>query len=189
MRVAAPANTGTAPLERRLTVVAHGAEQSLSGSALLVQPAPVVRERNLVPWRVGLGIAAALLFVLAAFSRWLDDFTGQCTSGASDEQCLRYDVFLTELANRGTDNQDLGSLTGIVNVLASAGTGAILLAVLVLLGLRTGALAWFAGLVGIVVAIVFLALGATGAGVWLVLLAGILALVSGILATMTARRA
>jgi hypothetical protein len=154
-----------------------------------VPPPPVVRERNLVPWRIGLGLAAAGLFVLAAFLPWLDDFTGQCTTGASDESCLRYDVFLEELANRSTDNQDLGSFTSVVNVLASAGTGAIVLAVLVLLGLRTGALAWFAGLLGIAGAIVLLVLGASSAGVWMLLLAGILALVSGILATRTARRA
>jgi hypothetical protein len=193
MRVAAPPNTEMTRLERRLTVIAQGAEQSLSGSATFVQPAaaeppaPVLRERNLVPWRIGLGVGAVLLFVLAAFSPWLDDFTGQCTSGAADEQCMRYDVFLNELADRESVNQDLGSFTGIGNVLASAGTGAIILAVLTLLGLRTGALAWFAGLAGVAAALVFLVLGAAGAGVWLLLLAGILAIASGVLATKTAR--
>ena len=94
-----------------------------------------------------------------------------------------------QLANRpGFQNQDIEGVRGLVNVLASAGTGAIILAVLVLLGLRTGALAWFAGLVGVATAIVFLVLGATGAGVWLLLLAGILAIASGVLATKTARR-
>jgi hypothetical protein len=190
LRVRAPANTGATPVERRLTVIAQGAEQSLSGHALFVQRAREVRERNLVPWRIGLGLAAGLLFVLAAFSPWLDDFTGQCTAGGEDELCMRYDVFLRELADRpGFQNQEIEPITGVVNVLASAGTGAIVLAVLVLLGLRTGALAWFAGLVGVAAAVVFLALGATGAGVWLLLLAGLLAIGSGILATMTARRA
>jgi hypothetical protein len=188
MRVTAPANPGTAPLERRLTVIAQGAEQSLSGSATFVQRAREVRERNLVPWRIGLGVGAALLFVLAAFSPWLDDFTGQCTSGADDEQCMRYDVFLRELADRpGFQNQDVEPVTSLVNVLASAGTGAIVLAVLVLLGLRTGGLAWFAGLVGVATAIVFLVLGAGGAGVWLLLLAGALAIASGVLATRQPR--
>jgi hypothetical protein len=190
MRVSAPANTGTTPVERRLTVIAQGAEQSLSGSATFVQRAREVREINLVPWRIGLGVAAAVLFVIAAFSPWLDDFTGQCTSGGADEQCMRYDVFLRELADRpGFQNQDIEGVRGLVNVLASAGTGALLLAVLVLLGLRTGALAWFAGLVGVATAIVFLALGAAGVGVWLLLLAGVLAIASGVLATKTARRA
>ena len=187
MGVTAPAHGGSTDRERRITVIAQGAEQSLSGNAALVQPGAVPRTRNLVGWRIGLGLLAAALLVLAAFLPWLDSAAGQCTSGAVDEDCLRYDVFLTELANHTTVNRDLDSFTGIVNVLASAGTGAILLAVLVLLGLRTGALAWFAGLVAVVAAIVFLALGATGAGVWIMLLAGLLAVASGVLAAMTAR--
>jgi hypothetical protein len=187
MRVSAPAHGGSTERERRLTVIAQGAEQSLSGHATFVQPAAAVRTRSLVGWRIALGLLAAGLMVLAAFLPWLDTARGQCTSGAVDEDCLRYDVFLNQLADRTTLNQDVGSFTGIVNVLASAGTGAIVLAVLVLLGLRTGALAWFAGLAAVVAAIVFLALGASGAGVWLMLLAGLLAIASGVLATMTAR--
>jgi hypothetical protein len=189
MRVSAPANTGATDVERRLTVIAHGAEQSLSGTALLVQRAPVARRRNLVPWRVAFGLVSTALLVIAAFLPWLDTARGQCTSGAADEDCLRYDVFLTRLADRPTANHEVEGFTGLVNVVASAGTGAILLAVLVLLGLRTGALAWFAGLVAVAAAIVFAALGATGAGVWMMLLAGLLAIASGILATVTARRA
>jgi hypothetical protein len=186
MRVSAPAHSGAAERERRLTVYAAGAEQTLSGSAAFVQrPAQTTRHR--VTWRIVLGLLASALLVIAAFLPWLDTASGQCTSGAADEDCLRYDVFLTELADRTTLNQDVDPFTGIVNVLASAGTGAILLALLVLLGLRTGALAWFAGLMAVVGAIVFLALGADGAGVWLVLLAGFLAIASGILAAMTAR--
>jgi hypothetical protein len=142
-----------------------------------------------VPWRVGTGLTATALLVIAAFLPWLDTARGQCTSGATDEDCLRYDVFLTRLADRPTANHEVEGFTGLVNVLASAGTGAIVLAVLVLLGLRTGALAWFAGIVAVAAAIVFAALGATAAGVWMMLLAGLLAVASGILATVTARRA
>jgi hypothetical protein len=145
------------------------------------------RARAPLGWRIALGLLSAGLLVFAAFLPWLETARGQCTSGAVDEDCLRYDVFLNELANRTTLNQDVGSFTGIVNVLASAGTGAIVLAVLVLLGLRTGALAWFAGLAAVVAAIVFHALGASGAGVSLLLLAGLLATASGVLATITAR--
>jgi hypothetical protein len=182
MRVSAPSHGGASERERRLTVHAAGAEQSLSGTAVFVQR-PAVTRRDLVTWRIVLGLLATALLVVAAFLPWYEDFRGQCTSGATDERCLRYDVFLNELANRTTFNQDYGSFTSVVNVVASAGTVAILLAVLMLLGLRTGALAWFAGLVAVAGGVVLLALGAVGVGVWLVLLAGLLAIASGILAT------
>ena len=186
LTVTAPTHRG-AERERRLTIHARGAEQVLSGGATFVQR-PSVTTGHLVAWRVALGLLASLLFVIAAFLPWLDDQRGQCTSGANDEPCLRYDVFLRELAGRGSAGvHDLDSFTGVVNVVASAGTLAIVLAVLVLLGLRTGAFAWFAGFVGVVAMIVLLALGAAGAGVWLALLAGLLAIASGILATVTAR--
>ena len=186
LTVSAPTHRG-AERERRLTIHARGAEQVLSGGATFVQR-PSVTTGHLVAWRVALGLLASLLFVIAAFLPWLDDLRGQCTSGTDDE-CLRYDVFLRELAGRENAGvHDLDAFTDVVNVVASAGTLAIVLAVLVLLGLRTGAFAWFAGFVGVVAMIVLLALGAAGAGVWLALLAGLLAIASGILATVTARK-
>jgi hypothetical protein len=84
---------------------------------------------------------------------------------------------------------DAGELTRLFSFVTSAGFVTLLLAAIVLLGIRTGGAAWFGGIATILVMILYLVIsGDSGPGVWVIMLGGVLAIIAGLLATIAARR-
>ena len=175
---------------RNLSVQLDGAEQTLPGTAAFHQePEPAVTRGRLTLWRVLLSLTAAALLIGASFAHWTPSETGVCTDGP--DTCLRYDTYLegdlgTDVASPG----DLGEATRLFNFGTSIGVLTILAGVLLVLGILTGRLAWFAGLLALAVLITFAVTAdeSLSAGVWLGLLGAAAAIGAGVLATMERRR-
>jgi hypothetical protein len=134
-------------------------------------------------------VLAAVLMAAAAFAAWTTaGDTGVCVGDASG--CLTYDRFLelNQVVDLRSSHLTVSGLQGLFDLATSLGVVALVLAVLVLAGARSGTLTWFAGVVAILLAIaVAITLGGVAAGLWLLLLGGILAIVAGALARPAAR--
>lgn len=186
LRVSAPRPRGDLERERRLTIVAQADHESRSAAAAFAQ-APVVTAGRVRSWRWLLALAAALLLAVGSFMAWTDDgLAGICVGGA--DNCLRYDVFAQRYLDVDPGVPSTGSLDGLFSFATSVGILTLLLAAVVLLGVRTGGAAWFGGIVSILLLIVYLVIaGESGAGVWVAMLGGVLAVTAGLLATAGAR--
>ncbi len=180
LRVSAPRSRAGA--ERRLTILAEGEQETRSLSATFTQ-APVITEGRVRSWRWLLALAAALLIAAGSFMAWTSDgLNGICLQGSSD--CLRYDVFAERFLNVDPGSVDAGSLDRLFSFATSVGILTLLLAAIVLLGVRTGGAAWFGGIATILLLIVYMAItGESGPGVWVAMVGGVLAVVAGLLAT------
>jgi hypothetical protein len=170
------------PVHRRLTIAAVSGSERTERPATFIQEPEVVRSHR-VHWRVGLTLLAALLLIVGALAHWDGDGNkGLCTNGF--DQCLSYDVYLTEAG--------LGSPTHIsppdqtvkaVAAVTSIGILALLFALLALVGARRGGMTWVAGCLAILLALgMLVTLDGPAIGVWLVLLGGISAVAAGALA-------
>ena len=179
LTVSAPAPVSGRERERRLTVYADGGEQSLSGHAVFVQRPRVTPGRR-TAWRVLLGLLAVLLIAGASFLRWNGaGRRGLCLHG--QENCLGFSALVTKI-DKAAGATDHGTLNGVASFVTSAGFATLVLALIVLLGLRRGAGAWFGGVVAAVGAVVVLIVAHEhGAGVWFALLGGLLAIVAALL--------
>ena len=184
LRVSAPRPRGGG--ERRLTILAEGDHETRSLAAAFVQE-PVVTEGRVRSWSWLLALIAALLLGVGSFMAWTGDgLDGLCVGGSGD--CLRYDVFAQRFLESDPGTVDAGSLDGLFSFVTSVGILTLLLGVIVLFGIRTGAAAWFGGVVSILLLIVYLVVaGDSGAGVWVAMLGGVLAVAAGLLATINAR--
>jgi uncharacterized membrane protein YkgB len=185
LRVSAPRpRGGEVERERRLTIVAEGDHESRSVAAAFAQ-APLVTPTRVRSWRWLIALAAALLIAIGSFMSWTDDgLKGICTNGA--DNCLRYDVFAQRYLDSDPGAPDAGQLTRAFSFVTSVGILTLLLAAIVLLGVRTGGAAWFGGIATILLLIVYLVIaGTSGPGVWVAMLGGVLAVVAGLLATRT----
>ena len=179
--VSAPAPRSGGDRERRLTVFAEGAEQTLSGHAVFVQHPRVTRAR-VTGWRIVLGLLAVALIAGASFMKWAGDLRGVCLH--ADSSCLRYDAFAATYLNVDVKPPDVSGLNGLIAFFGSAGFVTLVLALLVLLGLRRGTLAWFAGVLTAVYVVVLLILGDdAGAGLFVALVGSLLAVAAGLLTT------
>ena len=185
LRVSAPRSRAGA--ERRLTIGAQGEQDTRSLQATFAQ-APRITEGRVRSWRWLLALAAALLIAAGSFMSWTGDgLNGICVQGAGE--CLRYDAFAERFLELDAGSVDAGSLDRLFSFATSIGILTLLLAAIVLLGIRTGGAAWFGGIATILLLIVYLAIaGESGAGVWVAMLGGVLAVVAGLLTTIDARR-
>jgi hypothetical protein len=185
LRVSAPRLR--AGVERRLTILAEADQETRSVSATFAQ-APVITEGRVRSWRWLLALAGALLIAAGSFMAWTGDgLNGICLRGPDD--CLRYDVFAERFLDLDAGSVDAGSLDRLFSFATSVGILTLLVAAIVLLGIRTGGAAWFGGILTILLLIVYLAVaGESGAGVWVAMLGGVLAVAAGLLATIGARR-
>ena len=185
LRVSAP--RPRSGVERRLTILAEGDQETRSLAATFAQ-APVITEGRVRSWRWLLALTAALLIAAGSFMAWTSDgLNGICLQGTGD--CLRYDVFAERFLDLDAGSVDAGSLDRLFSFATSVGILTLLLAAIVLLGIRSGGAAWFGGIVSILLLIVYLAIaGESGPGVWAVMLGGVLAVAAGLLATIGARR-
>jgi hypothetical protein len=185
LRVSAPRPRAGA--ERRLRIEAEGDRDKRSLQATFVQK-PVITEGRVRSWRWLLALVAALLIAAGSFMAWTSDgLNGICLHGAGD--CLRYDMFAQRFLDLDAGDVDAGSLDRLFSFATSVGILTLLLAAIVLLGIRSGGAAWFGGIATILLLIVYLAIaGTSGAGVWVAMLGGVLAVVAGLLTTIDARR-
>ena len=189
VRAAAPRLRSGPERVRNLTVHLEGAEQTLTGTAAFHQePEPSVTRGRLTLWRVLLTLLAAALLIGASFAHWTSSETGVCTNGP--ETCLRYDTYLegdlgTDVASPG----DLGEATRLFNFGTSIGILTILAGALLVLGVLSGRLAWFAGLLALAVVVTFAVTAdePLRVGVWLGLLGAAAALGAAVLATIERR--
>jgi uncharacterized membrane protein YkgB len=95
-------------------------------------------------------------------------------------------VFAQRYLDSDPGAPDAGQLTRAFSFVTSVGILTLLLAAIVLLGVRTGGAAWFGGIATILLLIVYLVIaGTSGPGVWVAMLGGVLAVVAGLLATRT----
>src|SRR5262249_47341350 len=134
VRVSAP--RPRAGVERRLTLVAEGAHETRSLAASFAQSATLADGR-VRSWRWLAALAAALVIAAGSARAWTGDgLHGLCLHGNSN--CLRYDVFAHQFLNRDVHSIDAGSLDGLFSFAASVGIVSLLLAAVVLLGIRTG---------------------------------------------------
>jgi hypothetical protein len=176
-----------AGVERRLTIVAEGDRDSRSLQATFVQT-PTITEGRVRSWRWLLALAAALLIAAGSFMAWTGDgLNGICLHGDGD--CLRYDTFAERFLDLDAGSVDAGSLDRLFSFATSVGIITLLLAAIVLLGIRSGGAAWFGGIATILFLVVYLAIaGESGPGVWVAMLGGVLAVASGLLTTIDNRR-
>jgi hypothetical protein len=194
LRVSAPRPRKGPERERRLTVMAESdrSTQTLPATFVQAPPPPVVTEGRVLSWRWLIALVAAFLIAIGSFMAWTGDgANGICTSAADATagQCLRYDVFAERFLDEpNVDAPSSGRFLGFFSFAASVGIVTLLVSLIVLLGVRTGAAAWFGGIVTILLLIVYLVIaGDSGAGVWVAMLGGVLAIVAGLLATTRAR--
>jgi hypothetical protein len=180
LTVSAPAPVSGAARERRLTVFADGPEQTLSGMAVFVQRPRVTPGRR-AAWRVLLGLLAVLLIASASFMRWNGNGDrGLCLHG--QDSCLGLSTPVQKLDD-AVNAPSGGTVNGIASFVLSAGFATLLLALIVLLGLRRGAGAWFGGVITVVGAVILLIVPHdSGPGVVFALIGGILAIVAALLA-------
>jgi hypothetical protein len=185
LRVSAP--RPRAGVERRLTILAEGDQETRSLAATFAQ-APVITEGRVRSWRWLLALAAAVLIAIGSFMGWTSDgLNAICTQGAGD--CLRYDAFAERFLDVDPGSVDAGSLDRLFSFATSVGILTLLLAAIVLLGIRTGGAAWFGGIATILLLILYLAVaGESGPGVWVAMFGEVLAVAAGLLATIGARR-
>ena len=158
---------------------ADATEQTLSGMAVLVQRPRVTPGRR-TAWRVLLGLLAVLLIASASFMRWNGDGDrGLCLHG--QESCLGLSTPVQKLDD-AVNAPPGGTVNGIASFVTSAGFATLLLALIVLLGLRRGAGAWFGGVITVVGAVILLIVAHDGGpGVVFALIGGILAIVAALL--------
>lgn len=179
LTVSAPAPVSGAARERRLTVFAESSDQALSGTAVFVQRPRVTPGRR-TAWRVLLGLLAVVLIASASFMRWNGDGDrGLCLHG--QQSCLGLSTPVQKLDD-AVNAPDGGTVNGIASFVTSAGFATLLLALIVLLGLRRGAGAWFGGVIAVVGALVLLIVPHDhGPGVVFLLIGGVLAIVAALL--------
>jgi hypothetical protein len=185
LRVSAPRSRAGA--ERRLTILAEGDEDTRSLQANFTQT-PTITESKVRSWRWLLALVAALLIAAGSFMAWTSDgLNGICLHGATD--CLRYDTFADRYLDLDAGSVDAGSLDRLFSFATSVGILTLLLAAIVLLGIRSGGAAWFGGIATILLLIVYLVIaGDSGAGVWVAMLGAVLAVAAGLLATIGNRQ-
>ncbi len=175
--------------ERRLTIHAYGSRDTRAATVSFVQR-PLVTPRRVTGVRVLLTLLASGMLIAGSFMAWTaDGLTALCVGGP--DACLRYDAFLDRNPDLGLDigaPSGLGGLENLFSFGTSLGIVTLLLGLIVLLGVRRGGAAWFGGIVSILYLVGYLIVGGdSGAGVWVALLGGVLAVVSGIMATLNPR--
>jgi hypothetical protein len=173
-----PRNT---PLERRLTIEAVGEGERRVLTATFAQR-PLLTPARVRTWRWLVTLLAALLLAGGAFMDWTaDGLNAICAAGA--DGCLRYDVFAQRFLDVDPGVPQTGTLDGLFSFATSIGIPVLALAVVVLLGIRTGAAAWFGGVVSVLLIAGYLIVaGDAGLGLWAALAGGVLAIVGGLLA-------
>ena len=169
-----------APVHRRLTIAAIGGRERAERPATFIQEPEVVKSHRLA-WRVGLTLLAALLLIAGALAHWdSPGNAGLCTDGFN--QCLSYDVYLSEAGITSVEHPDATPVT-LIAAVTSVGILALLFALLALVGARRGGMTWVAGCLAILLAVgMLITLDGPAIGVWLVLLGGISAVAAGALA-------
>lgn len=171
----------TGPLrERRVTITAEAGEDLQAHSAVFVQM-PLLTPFRAALLRAALGLLAAGLLVLAALLPWSGDRIALCVAGPD---CLGYQAFAKAYLGGAEipDAGDIGSLQAVFEVLTSFGAVILALAAAVLLGLRTGALTWRAGMIAILGTIVLVILDRDlQAGPLAALLGGTLAVLAAVI--------